>query len=104
MKISALGATLMAATFVVATPAFAKHTGHKAHHATKSAMHQKADKGDTATDDLNARSLQQAQTPVPVTAPAAAPMASATAPAPAPMPMDNSMKMPASTMPAPAGQ
>ncbi|WP_122049536.1 hypothetical protein [Asaia bogorensis] len=104
MKISALGATLMAATFAVATPAFAKHTGHKAH-ASKTAMHhQKADKGSASTEDLNARSLQQAQTPVPATAPTAAPMANATAPAPAPMPMDNNMKMPASTMPASSGQ
>lgn len=104
MKISALGATLVAATFAVATPAFAKHTGHKAHQSGKMAMHQKADKGAASTEDLNARSLQQAQTPVPVTSPAAAPTVSATAPAPAPMPMDPSMKMPASTMPASSGQ
>ncbi|GBQ84192.1 hypothetical protein [Asaia krungthepensis] len=104
MKFSAMGATLMAATFAIATPAFAKHTPHKAHSSKTAMHHQKADKGSASTEDLNARSLQQAQTPVPATAPASAPTASATAPAPAPMPMDNSMKMPASSMPASSGQ
>jgi len=106
MKFAKLCATLTAATFVVATPAFAKHASHKSH-ASKSEMHKKgskAAKGSDATEDLNARSLQQAQTPVPASSPAAAPAANATAPVPAPMPMDPSMKMPASSMPAPAGQ
>lgn len=110
MKFSALGATLIAATFAVSSPAFAAHTHHKGHHGAtsgmhkKGMMHQKGDKGSPSTEDLNARSLQQAQTPVPATAPMAAPNANPTMPSPAPMPMEGQGKMPSSSMPAAAPQ
>ncbi|WP_232227971.1 hypothetical protein [Asaia astilbis] len=60
MKFSALGATLMAATFAVATPAFAKHTHtHHKGHAAKTEAHKKAEKSASATDDLNARTFSR---------------------------------------------
>lgn len=78
MKKFSIGAFALAATMTVSAPAFAAGHGH--HKAHKGTMHQKADKGSASTEDLNARSLEQARTPVPATAPASAPSAVPTVP------------------------
>lgn len=123
MKKFSIGAVALAATIAVSAPALAKHQSHHHKgHEKAHAAHQQADKGSASTEDLNARSLQQAQTPVPATAPSAAPNAVPTAPtAPGAMPaMPNAptttvpttpgaapsvpMNTPSSTLPANAPQ
>ncbi|AQS87335.1 hypothetical protein AA101099_3084 [Neoasaia chiangmaiensis NBRC 101099] len=113
MKKFSIGAAAVAGLVSLTAPAMAATHHHHAKHGKNAAsMHQKSDEGSASTADLNARSLQQAQTPVSSgTAPMAAPMASPTAPTAAPM-APNAMApnapapgaMPSSTMPANAPQ
>ncbi|MXV44258.1 hypothetical protein GS501_04230 [Saccharibacter sp. 17.LH.SD] len=93
MKKLSLVAVALAGLTVASAPAFAAHHGHHHghHHGKKCAM-KKGDKkaapasGEEkgASDDLNASSLQKAQTPVAPSAPAApaAPAAPGNMPAP----------------------
>ncbi|MEN3175688.1 hypothetical protein ABDK75_06745 [Gluconobacter sp. OJA] len=101
MKKFTFGAFAFSALIAAASPAMAEHHGH--YHGKKSASHmQKSDEA-SATDALNARSLQQAQTPVQAQAPAA-PLPVATAPTSAVVPTAPVPTVPpaASTMPATA--
>ncbi|QDH17835.1 hypothetical protein [Swingsia samuiensis] len=81
MKKLSAGVFALSALVAFSAPAMAKHHHAGAHHHHNhkgAAASQKAQ--DSTTDDLNSRSLQQAQTPLPSTTAPAAPNATATVP------------------------